>query len=107
MDHYHGNGSFPVFFPSPGKFKLSETQNVLKKAELNFFITTVQQLLQQAEFSFHCKRYRSEFSNGRQRLQTFTKWRRVRSLKESMPYNKQLTNLSCSGPHSEILYWPR
>ena len=33
-DHYHGNGAFPYFFLSSGKFKLSETQKVFKKSYL-------------------------------------------------------------------------
>ena len=31
---------------------------------------------------------------------TFTKRRSVRSLKETMPCNKQLTNLTCLGPYT-------
>ena len=49
------------------------------------------------------KSYRSKFADRIRRLRTFTKRKSVRSLKEIMAYNKQLTNLTCSGPYLGIL----
>ena len=45
--------SVSVFFLSPLKFKLSETQKRFQKAEFIFFLTTIVQLYQ-AKFSFSC-----------------------------------------------------
>ena len=43
MDHYHGNGQFPYFLLSPGKFKLSETQKVIEKRNIYIFSFSSQQ----------------------------------------------------------------
>ena len=42
----------------------------------------------------HVEGYLLKFADGRQRLGIFTKRRSVRLLKETLPYNKQLTNLT-------------
>ena len=100
MDHYHGNGQFPYFF-SPRKFKLSERQKVLKQR--NLVLSSQQYNYSRQDLVLHVKGYRSKFADGRRILQIFTKRRSVRSFKETMPYNKQLTNLTSSGPHWRIL----
>ena len=86
-----------LFFLSPVKFKLSETQKSFKKAEFNIFITAVRYCNYHSKWNLvlHVKHFRSKFTDGKQRLQRFTKRRSVLSLKEMMPYNKELTNLPC------------
>ena len=74
---------------------------VLKKAEFNLF-TTVQSSGKR-NLVLRVKGYRSKFADGKRRLRTFTKRRSDRSRKETMPSNKQLTNLTSSGPYWGLL----
>ena len=82
---------------SPGKFKLSETQKVFNFLILQQYNNGKRNLV------LHVKGYRSKFADGRRRLRAYTKRRSVRSLKETMSYNRQLTNLTFLGPYWEIL----
>ena len=100
-----------VFFPCPRKFNLSKTKRVFKKR--NFIFSSQQNNYSKRNLVLYVKGYRSKFAEGRRRLRTFTKRRSVRSLKEMTPYNKQLTNLTCSGPYwgfidpRSLFYGPR
>ena len=78
--------SVSYVFSLPKIFKWSETQKVLNKRNLKQYNYSKRNLV------LHLKRYHSRFADGRRRLRTFTKRRSVRSLKETMLYNKQLTN---------------
>ena len=94
--------SVSVFFLSPGKFRLSETEKVFKKWNLIF--SSQQSYYSKRNLAVNVKDYcSSKFADGRRRLRTFTKRRSVRSVKETMPYNKQLTNFTCSDPYWRIL----
>ena len=86
-------GPFPYFFClSPEKCKLRETQKVLKKQNLIF--SSQQYNYSKRNLVLQVKGDRSKFAAERRRRR-----RSVRSFKETMPYNKQLTNLTCSGPY--------
>ena len=92
--------SVSVFFLSTSR-EIQVERNT--KSGIIFFITTVQLIQSKRNLVLNVKGYRSKLTDGRRRLRTFTKRRSVRSLKETIPYNKQLTNLSCSGPNWGIL----
>ena len=89
-------------FLSLGKFKLSKTQKVFLKVlkKWNLFCSPQHYNYGKRNLkNVNVKGYRSKFAYGKGRLRTFTKRRSVRSLKETITYNKQLTDLTSSGPY--------
>ena len=86
--------SVSVFFSLPGN-------STFKMAEINF--SSQQYNCSKRNLVLHVKGFRLKLADGRRSVRPFTKRRSVRSLKETIPYNKQLTNLTCSGPYWGIL----
>ena len=88
-DHYHGNGLFQYFFFFQGNSK----QQVFKKR--NYVFSSQQYNDNKRNLVLNVKGYRSKFADRRRRYEQSPNG--VRSLKETMPYDKQLSNVTCDG----------